>query len=1131
MTNLMSDAEWAIIRNPDQSTDLFLSVYEPPVVFAGRLSGTYNIGDMFLTVYNTTGTFANIEAGQTIYFGSTEFNDDYGRARVIETSGDQIKIAISKAIRFQPDWFFTVRDFHEIWSVFYRSILDETTRTTTFYKDYDIAYTDQNELFDPVVQMGGNYAGFRPTGTFRSYFISTGSFVLDGSLTTTIWEFPAGSVPEIYTGTTPGWVNLPNVPGHYTVKCTVNTAWGKSRTGYRHYSLYDRPGEGANTPILDWSLEELSGSFEEGWVARIAIGEGADRIKDGYLIKIFADDYFGGQRRSFGGYAGQEHIVFVGYVDMAETQRQWGTNKTIFTIKGLTHYLKNKELYSVSLETSQDASDWTQLNNMTLNKIIFHYLRWHTTVLDVADWTPFLTEHADYRDQFEDIPRGEILSGVSQVANRVFGRFTSDRRGRFYSETDLNMLPTGTRPASIGEILETDWIGTEILQEKIDKPLSEILLGGVSFDPTNLTGSAFLSRAPGLHPGIGYTGKGEVQDGLMLPTSDGQDAINELSGLYFAKTNNRFTVNNQLVNNVPIDVVPQAFYDFTMPSGTVFRGLNISSRIIPRRIILEYKGNKLTENIEWEFESSGPPGETYIIPTEPPDIGWVPTPGDVPTPSPDPAPGIDFGGRQTWVVTDEYIGYTNNLLASSPSYINKTGAVAGSEIVDFVLDPYDPTNTVFALTDTAIWKSVNAANNAPAWKKVFSLVGTNSNQFSSTLDPQFTRIKTTIARKGRLYAMAYAKVSASSSTYNLYIYRTSDGGETWTKCATSSTLVNGPWFTLGQLGAQVVSSSSATDPDNIVTAASDCSNYAQINGGGYIVVDLGQQYTFNQVRAKGTWDGINSYITLDGSNDNSSFTSILDAGAAYRLNSESCTVNDTSPSLGSNTYRYLKIGQNPFALGNWQRYFEFSVSITAGSPPVANLSGALDCGQHNPDYVYYSDGLNIYRSTNAGASFSVYIAQGAYDVECPYAGNPTDNDITYWRTNGELHKTNGASAGSALLTESYPNSGHRRTCTFVQGTGATIYVIEATASNSKTVKKTYNTGGSWTTGQSGISGATQIGLWPYRQERVFLLSSSQILYSTDGGINFSNKTGNWSSVMGESFANGKMIVPNWSVTE
>lgn len=1134
MSNLLTAAELNRIRLPDQYTDMYLSVYEPPVVFAGRLTGTYEIGDNYLSFYITTGTIGNIEAGQTIYFGSTEFGDDYGRARVVEVSGSQVKIGISKALRFQQDWYATVRDFHEVWSVFYRSVLDEDTKTTTFYKDYDIAYTDQNELFDPVVQMGGNYAGFRPTGTFRSYFISTGSFVIDGSLTTTVWEFPTGSVPEIYTGTTPGWVTLPSTPGHYTVKCTVGTAWGKSRTGYRHYSLYDRPGEGINTPILDWSLDELSGNFEEGWIARVAVGAGADKLRDGYLVTLFADDFFGGVRESFGGYAGQEHIVFVGYVDNSETQYNWGSNKTLFTIKGLTAYLKNKEIYSVTLETANDASDWTQLNNMTMNKIIFHYLRWHTTLLDVADWTPFLTEHGTYRDQFEDIPRAEISSGLGQIVTRVFGKFNSDRRGRCYAEVDLNMILTGSRPASAMTILDTDWIGTNLISERVDKPLSEVLLGGVSFDAIELTGSAFLSRAPGLHPGIGYTGKGEGVDGLMLPTTGGQDRINALSGLYFAKVNSEYGMTSQMVNNFGnLDVVPQMFYDFNLPSGTVFRGLEISKRIIPRRIIIEYRNNKISETVDWEFESYGGPGETYIIPTDPPDLGWVPDPNrEIPVPPPDPGIGPDFGGRQTWVVTNAYIGYTNNLLAGSPSYINKTGAIAGSVIIDFVLDPYDPTNTAYVLCSNAIWKTVNATANVPSWKKIFSLPGNAANQFHPSLDPQFARIKTTIARKGRLYAMAYARVTPSSSTYNLYIYRTSDGGDTWTKCSTPATQETDPWLSLGELSATVISSNNATNPDNIVRVTSDCVSFARIGGGGEIVVDLGSLYKIEQARSKGTFDGINAFTYLDGSNDGSTWTGLLGSGF-WTVNGD-CSTFSTSPGAPTfvpGSFRYLRINQQSFALANYTDHYQFELYITEGNPPISNVSKALDCGQHNPDFVYFSDGLNIYRSTNGGTTWGVYIAHGAYDVECPYAGNPTDNNITYWRTTGGLYVTNGSSPGSALLTEAFPSRDHRRTCTFVQGTGATIYVAEATASGSKTIKKTYNGGGSWVTGQSGIAAAEQLGLWPYKQERVFLLSADTILYSIDGGINFSNKNGNWSTVMGATFEHGVMIVPNWTLAD
>lgn len=54
-----------------------------------------------------------------------------------------------------------------------------------------------------------------------------------------------------------------------------------------------------------------------------------------------------------------------------------------------------------------------------------------------------------------------------------------------------------------------------------------------------------------------------------------------------------------------------------------------------------------------------------------------------------------------------------------------------------------------------------------------------------------------------------------------------------------------------------------------------------------------------------------------------------------------------------------------------------------------------------------------------------------------------------------------------------------------------------------------------------------LGRWPYDPDRVFLLGSSDIYYSTDGAVTLNGRTGNWTTVFGSAFANPVMIVPVW----
>src|SRR6185503_1735869 len=260
---------------------------------------------------------------------------------------------------------------------------------------------------------------------------------------------------------------------------------GKVSMGYRHVALFDRPGRGTNQPLTDWELKDITGDWDGGFTAKIEVGESSDKFRDGYLVGIWAEDFYGGVKQSFGGFFNREHVVFLGYVNKADTVYNAFTSKTTFLLKGMVALLKNKEMFSISLEDSANPLNWTQLKNMTMSRILDHYLRWHTTLFNVADVNNLLTDHKDYKEQFEDITKGEIFSTLNNVlGSRLFGNFTSDNQNRCFAEVDFNMLITGTRPASTMTFIDADWINSPKFPEVIEKNISNVLLGGVGYDGT-----------------------------------------------------------------------------------------------------------------------------------------------------------------------------------------------------------------------------------------------------------------------------------------------------------------------------------------------------------------------------------------------------------------------------------------------------------------------------------------------------------------------------------------------------------------------------------------------------------------------------------------------------------------------
>src|SRR3990167_5040106 len=146
----------AIMRRPNQSTDLYLAVYQPPVVEYGRvfpdaqiqglpseLADNYYIAGFTATNVFTSGTVKN---GMTLVFGSAEGKEDLGRTFVRGKSGTHYDFSVLENMPLVSGIYFRVYDFFELWPVFPRVTVDGSN-VITYYKDYDKAYSNQNSVF------------------------------------------------------------------------------------------------------------------------------------------------------------------------------------------------------------------------------------------------------------------------------------------------------------------------------------------------------------------------------------------------------------------------------------------------------------------------------------------------------------------------------------------------------------------------------------------------------------------------------------------------------------------------------------------------------------------------------------------------------------------------------------------------------------------------------------------------------------------------------------------------------------------------------------------------------------------------------------------------------------------------
>lgn len=619
----ITNQELTLLRTQPHSTKLWLSIYQPPTVFAARVNDVDIAKGEYEITYDSlsAGSRLLVEAGMTLWVGSAAGLDDYGKVRVRSITASVVTIAENDHINWADNLYLTIVSFYEINAIYPRIIQDPADELNViFYKDYDIAYSNQNTVLGSFVNMGPHHAGFLEGGTHSVYYSASGTSNLKSDALTYAWFFQGGTVTGS-TSQTPGNINYTS-PGQYTTRLVVSNASGGTDTSYRHVSIYDRPENGSNNPILLWSLEQLTGAKENGgYNGRVKIRQSISNtlLKDGSLVVIFADDSYGGTNQSIGGNAqGRAKIVFVGYVIDGSIEYDYADSSVEFDMGSPTEIMKISEGFSISVESKAAPATWYELLNMNIKRALYHYLKWHSTFPMTND-VSFLG--TDQNIQFFDADRESLYDALhTLISTALIGGSTCDRQGKLWFE--VNGYTAGITLETNFTLDSQDWIGKPEIDQQQNNQISFIETGGIAYDgPTLNTFTALLSSAPGDAPA--YKGKLNRFQGLALAS---QAQLNTLVGDIFAYQNSEFPLSSfSLAGNYRnFDLAPQEDILINMGAAQNVRGIS-------------FFGKKfLVTNIDWVYlsreeffyplisfveDTQGFDGDTIIIPDVPPVEG------------------------------------------------------------------------------------------------------------------------------------------------------------------------------------------------------------------------------------------------------------------------------------------------------------------------------------------------------------------------------------------------------------------------------------------------------------------------------------------------------------------------------
>jgi hypothetical protein len=272
----------SLAREEGHSADFYGSFLQPTTLWAAQVNGAHSRGETTITFDSGTGSaFSAVQAWQTIWVGTSAGDKDVGITRVRSiSSGDG---GVTGTLEVAPNWFPWVNNMYITMLHDYRlqpmyPYINPSTEV--FYKDGDVAWSDQNIDLAPVV-----IAEFDA----RSKFIRNGEavFWIDASnsyamkpgetiSTYALSVYPATGVTVTFnTSTGIGRiVCTDDTIGAYWAKFTVTDSNAESQISFRCFFAHSTDPSDSTYPHIDFNLNQANGQFDRGgYYAQIAVND------------------------------------------------------------------------------------------------------------------------------------------------------------------------------------------------------------------------------------------------------------------------------------------------------------------------------------------------------------------------------------------------------------------------------------------------------------------------------------------------------------------------------------------------------------------------------------------------------------------------------------------------------------------------------------------------------------------------------------------------------------------------------------------------------------------------------------------------------------------------------------------
>ncbi len=783
----LSAGELVDLRAGDHTVKRYLSLVPLSSVGTARINqSSFDVPLAQLTIDNTSGSFTSlVKGGMTAWIGTTAGARDIGVYRVRKTpgattlyiqemsNGDPGLLASRDLQPLSDNAYITIYEGENVWSVAsrieYSGGVD--TRVGTFYKDYDTAYTDQNETGGDVpciLNIGNHRTGFVDTTTgLLATEWTADTYIWDGATVSTyLWNVDGGTITVGSTSTQD--ITVTHTYGNYLIECTVTLSTGAVIIA-RRWVIASDP---TNHPPIEI---QVSSDRRDIYGRRMSI-----RVIDS-VASILA-----GQMAIYwevatwnGDTVASASTQFVGFVKSYSGQNEPNATSETLELVSALELLKETAAFGQQLVVASDPSSWTEVTS-TLSHVdffIMYLLYWHTSILRLFDYEPVLLQ--SYVTQAWKVDGGNLFQQLQNAGARLNVTVGQGSNGTIFARRDLVMMSQTARDLKIVRAtLDESDIQSISPSYSVRNRVGKVLVSGFYYDSGTLT--PLLAVSPG---NVGGQGSEIARlEGQLVTISGGQAELGERGANEFARLNNPMP-DATIVIPYNFDVIePAEKYWLTLDLDTAYthNAYDYNGRGFVTAVTVTHEENgKKKISLNWTRESAGVDTDAEAVPVQLPSSGNAPylegnsytllpttpynlttgllsfTPTPLATPPYTVAPPTltppETGTGILVIGQGLTVKITTGVSAGTPSFTTAHNPGSGKNFVAFI---YDGTN-VYALYDDGT-------------SSYLYLIATITGTPSPTLKQTLTNRKTGLTRR------------ASSVANSVGVVSQTDRG-TWTK--------------------------------------------------------------------------------------------------------------------------------------------------------------------------------------------------------------------------------------------------------------------------------------------------------------------------------------------------------------